>query len=32
MIEFSTFGPLLVSAGLMLVMFAIFGRGSKRAA
>ena len=29
MIEFSTFGPLLVSAGLMLVMFAILGRGSK---
>ena len=29
MIEFNTFGPLLASAGLMLVMFAIFGRGSK---
>jgi cellulose synthase/poly-beta-1,6-N-acetylglucosamine synthase-like glycosyltransferase len=29
MIEFSAFGPLLVSAGLMLAMFAMFGRGSK---
>ena len=29
MIEFSTFGPLLVSMGLMLAMFAIFGRNSK---
>ncbi|MGB6175830.1 MAG: hypothetical protein WBF43_05725 [Methylocella sp.] len=29
MIEFSAFGPLLASAGLMLVMFAVFGCGSK---
>ena len=29
MIEFSTFGPLLFSTGLMLVMFAVFGRGSR---
>ncbi|MGC2221632.1 MAG: hypothetical protein WA624_04310 [Methylocella sp.] len=29
MIEFSDFGPPLVSAGLMLAMFAIFGRHSK---
>ena len=29
MIEFGDFGPLLGSAGLMFVMFAIFGRDSK---
>jgi hypothetical protein len=29
MVEFSTFGPLLFSTGLMLVMFAVFGRGSR---
>jgi cellulose synthase (UDP-forming) len=29
MIEFGDFGPLLVSAGLLFVMFAVFGRHSK---